>query len=80
MKVTNFWAVNFLGYLFLIAGIAGMVADFVSRAVSAFPLNMGLHAGNGALIGVGLIGTTAANSLRDLDRRLRQIERVQTRS
>lgn len=71
---SNTVVITFLGYLFLIAGIAGMIADFVSRSEFGFPLDMGIVLGNGAFIAVGLIGTMSAKSLKELNRRVRQLE------
>jgi hypothetical protein len=75
-KTSNLWAINLLGYLFLACGIGGTIADFVSRWRFSFPLNMGIIAGNVAMIAAGLFGTMVVASLKDVDARLKQIERA----
>ena len=75
----NIWATNFLGYLFLVCGIAGTVIDFVSRFQFSFPLDMGIVLGNGAIAAAGLLATMLVKSLRELGRRLETIENM-TRS
>jgi len=79
-KISNLWAINLLGYLFLGVGIAGTAADFVSRSLFSFPLDLGLVAGNCALMAVGLLSTMEAKSLKELDQRLQRIEDSQHRS
>lgn len=76
-KMSNIWAINFLGYLFLACGIAGMIADILGRTLFSFALNTGIFPGNAAIAAAGLLATMVAKSLKELDRRLQRIEDTQ---
>lgn len=67
-------AMSLLGYLFLVAGIGGLVAYYVTIALFSFPRNLEIILGDAALVAVGLLGTMAASSLRELESRVRRME------
>ena len=76
-KISNIWTINLLGYLFMGCGIAGTVADYVSRYQFSIPVDMGTVLANLAIAAAGLLATMTVKSLKELDRRLQRIEDTQ---
>ena len=72
-KIDNTFVLSLLGYVILVCGIGNIIIYYNSTFSS--PTNVRAALADVALILIGLTSTTAAASLRQLDRRLRRIER-----
>jgi TRAP-type C4-dicarboxylate transport system permease small subunit len=72
-KTGSQW-VRLFGFLIFGWGILSTIADFASRMLYSFPLEMGIVLGNGAILLVGLVAITAAKALKNLEERLDRIE------
>ena len=63
-----------VGYVIFAYGVTSTVVDFVARAQFAFPRNMGIIIGNGAITIVGLVAVIIAKCLMKLEERVHNIE------
>ncbi len=72
-KGSSVW-IAILGYLILAAGIVNVGFDIHHRAEWAVPTDMGLVVGELALIMFGVVTLSIAQCLRQMEKRLDQIE------
>jgi drug/metabolite transporter (DMT)-like permease len=66
--------ISISGYVVLGVGVLGMIWDFSTRGPDPHVFDLGLVVANAAIIFLGLFATAIAQSLRDLEERLNEIE------
>jgi hypothetical protein len=74
-KRQNWLPLRVLAYAILAGGLVGTAAEFFTRSEMAIPQDLGRVLGNGALVLLGLVTSMIAGVLRNLEKRLDEIER-----
>jgi hypothetical protein len=66
--------ISISGYVIIAFGLLNMIWDFATRGPDPHVFDLGLFVANSAIIFLGLFATAIAQSLRDLEERLNEIE------
>jgi hypothetical protein len=67
-------SINFLGYLFFAFGVGSAIDHFLHVSFFGYPPDLGIVLGDSAFMAIGLIATTVARALKNMDQRLRRLE------
>jgi hypothetical protein len=66
--------ISISGYVIIIFGLLNIIWDFATRGSDPRVFDLGLFVADCAIVFIGLFATAIAESLRDLEERLNQIE------
>jgi hypothetical protein len=76
MKMPNAKVVRIYGWVMLAVGVLSSGQDVYGRIRYAFPLDMGIVIGNGAIVIVAGLALVVAGSLQNLEGRLDKLEKA----
>jgi hypothetical protein len=79
MKVGSL-ALYVVGGAFILLGVSHWIYDHIQRVRLSLPPEHALLRSNVAILGVGVVAVLAAEAIRNLERRLNQMEHVRKKS